>query len=118
MGRRSSGTLVPAAATEFAARLGRERASPVRAAMAASLRRLPNPEPAVLAAVRTQLLQEVDASARLDLARCLGRHLDDPPCEAALRAVFARETLPQLRREIGEMLARLDTARALAARRR
>ena len=113
------GTLVPAAAaTEFAARLGRERASPVRAAMAASLRNLPSPEPAVLAAVRTQLLQEVDANARLDLARCLGCHLDDPACEAALRAVFARETLPQLRREIGEMLARLDTTRAVAARRR
>jgi hypothetical protein len=112
------GTLVPAAAaTEFAARLGRERASPVRAAMAASLRSLPSPEPSVLAAVRTQLVREVDATARLDLARCLGRHLDDPACEAALRAVFARETLPQLRREIGEMLARLDTARASAARR-
>jgi hypothetical protein len=113
------GTLLPsAAAAEFAARLGRERASTVRAAMAASLRSLPSPEPSVLAAVRTQLLQEVDASARLDLARCLGRHLDDPTCEAALRAVLARETLPQLRREIGEMLARLDTARAHTARQR
>jgi hypothetical protein len=110
--------LPSAAAAEFAARLGRERASTVRAAMAASLRSLPSPEPSVLAAVRTQLLQEVDASARLDLARCLGRHLDDPTCEAALRAVLARETLPQLRREIGEMLARLDTARAHTARQR
>lgn len=112
------GTLVPAAAaTEFGTRLGSERASPVRAAMAASLRKVPSPEPGVLAAVRTQMVREVDASARLDLARCLGRHLDDPENEAALRTVFARETLPQLRREIGEMLARLDTARADAARR-
>lgn len=112
------GTLVPeAAATEFGPRLRSERASTVRAAIAASLRSMPNQEPAVLAAVRTQLVQEVDASARLDLARCLGRHLDDPANEAALRTVFARETLPQLRREIGEMLARLDTARADAARR-
>lgn len=112
------GTLAPAAAAaEFGPRLASERASTVRAALAASLRTMPNPEPAVLAAVRTQLVQEVDASARLDLARCLGRHLDDPANEAALRTVFAHETTPQLRREIGEMLARLDTARADAARR-
>ena len=111
------GTLVPAAAAaEFGPRLGSERASTVRAAIAASLRSMPNHEPSVLAAVRSQLGQEVDASARLDLARCLGRHLDDPANEAALRDVFARETLPQLRREFGEMLARLDTARADAAR--
>lgn len=112
------GTLVPAAAAaEFGPRLGSERASTVRAAFAASLRSLPDHEPTVLAAVRSQLVQEVDASARLDLARCLGRHLDDPANEAALRAVFARETLPQLRRELGEMLARLDTARTDATRR-
>lgn len=112
------GALVPtAAATEFGPRLGSERASTVRAAMAASLRRTPSLEPAVLTAIRTQVVQEVDASARLDLARCLGRHLDDPGNEAALRDVFARETLPQLRREIGELLARLDTARADAQRR-
>lgn len=112
------GALVPtAAATEFGTRLGGEHASTVRAAMAASLRRTPSLEPTVLTAIRTQLVQEVDASARLDLARCLGRHLDDPGNEAALRDAFARETLPQLRREIGEMLARLDTKRADAQRR-
>lgn len=99
------------AVAELALRFPAEPNSAVRAAMAAGCAASPVPAPEVLAMARTCVGKEPDETARLELARCLGRHLAaHPDNEPALRAMFATESSPTIRRYVGEVLGRAAAA--------
>jgi len=89
------------------ARLQGERDPRVRAALAAALNRVPDPSPATLATVLALAPVEETASARLELARLLGAHLDAlPDARATLERMLVKERSARVRTVLGRALLR------------